>query len=82
MPKQYTPIMSTIEFDCVSLCEMNVGQRCMYTLAGDQSLALFKSLSVTSDVQAIVYMDVFSQVLPRSTFFYHPSKKFVNKIYN
>ena len=45
----------------------------MYTLAGDQSLALFKSLSVTSDVQAIVYMDVFSQVLPRSTFFYHPS---------
>ena len=46
MPKQYTPITSAIEFDCVSLCEMNVGQRWMYTRAGGRSLALFKSLEV------------------------------------
>ena len=46
MPKQYTPTTSAIEFDCISLYEMNVGQRCMYTPAGGRSLALFTSLKV------------------------------------
>ena len=51
MRKQYTPITSVIEFGCVSPCEMNVGQRCMYTQV---SGVMQEPRSVTSDVQAIV----------------------------
>ena len=55
MPKQYTPITSTIKFDCVSLCEMNVGQRCIIQAGWRPvSSVVHEPGSVTSDVQATV----------------------------
>ena len=45
MPKQYTPVTSAIEFDCVSVYEMLVKGENTRRFGG-RSLALFTSLKV------------------------------------
>ena len=53
MPKQCTHVTSAIEFDGVSLCEMNVGQRWMYTRRLEAGLwRMHEPQNVMSDVQA------------------------------